>query len=114
MYSTDMKKVFLTIILLIVGLGVAVGISRATIGGNPSAAPTGRLMSIESYVAMNISELSPIKETVGGKFYVTNVEAHDGEGVVSYEDGHNAYTADFAYEMDETKGIAIKDWKVRQ
>lgn len=58
-------------------------------------------MSIEDFVKQNISALSPIKEQLGGKFYVTSIEAHGGIGTVEYEDGHNAYTADFTYEIDE-------------
>ncbi len=53
--------------------------------------------SIEEYVAKNISTLSTEPEQLGGTFYVTNIEAKDGSGLVSYEDGHNAYTADFTY-----------------
>ena len=56
--------------------------------------------SIEEYVTKNISTLSTEPEQLGGTFYVTSIEAQDGSGVVSYEDGHNAYTADFIYTTD--------------
>ncbi len=75
--------------------------------------PAPKLMSIESYVTQNISELSPIKESVGGTFYVTDIKAENGVGVVSYEDGHNAYTADFTYEMNDSTGIKITTFIIR-
>lgn len=55
---------------------------------------------IEQYVRDNISTLSPEPEVLGGTYYVTSIEAKDGNGVVSYEDGHNAYTADFTYTIN--------------
>lgn len=54
---------------------------------------------IEQYVSDNISSLSPEPEVLGGTYYVTSIAAADGKGVVSYEDGHNAYTADFTYSI---------------
>ena len=76
--------------------------------------PEGRLMSIESYISQNISELSPEKEVLGGRFYVTSVEAADGRGIVEYEDGHIALVADFTYEMSEQAGIRITSFIVRE
>ena len=52
--------------------------------------PEGKLMSIESYVSQNISELSPEKAVLGGTFYVTEIQVADGKGTVEYEDGHIA------------------------
>jgi hypothetical protein len=76
----------------------------------PTPTPT---YTVESYVSENISTLSPIKEQVGGKFFVTKIEASGGEGVVEYEDGHNAYTADFTYSTDENGNPKIETFKVR-
>jgi hypothetical protein len=78
-----------------------------------ASAPAGKIMSIESYVTQNISNLSPEPEVLGGTFHVTNIEASDGAGVVAYEDGHNAYTADFTYTMSDTEGIDITTFNVR-
>jgi hypothetical protein len=78
-----------------------------------ASAPSGRVMSIESYVTQNISTLSPEPEVLGGTFHVTAIEAADGAGVVEYEDGHNAYTADFTYTMSDTEGIEITSFRVR-
>ena len=73
---------------------------------NPSngSSSAARGMSIEQYVTQNISELSPVKEQLGGTFYVTEIEAEAGTGTVHYEDGHNAYEADFTYTIDEEHG----------
>lgn len=69
---------------------------------------TGRYVDIETYVRTSISELSPTKEQLGGTFYVTEIESSEGTGTVSYEDGHNAYTADFTYHVT-TGGQPIVD-----
>lgn len=73
----------------------------------------GRYMDIESYVRYDISNLSPIKESLGGTFYVTSLETHDGTGVVSYEDGHNAYTADFTYEISGIGQPLVRNFVIR-
>lgn len=74
-------------------------------------------MSVEDYVRLNISELSytaGTPEVLGGKFFVTEIEAQEGKGVVSYEDGHNGYTADFTYSsVGERGSIMIESFKVR-
>lgn len=78
------------------------------------AQESARVMSIESYITQNISALSPVKEQLGGTFYVTAIEAEAGRGSVSYEDGHNAYTADFTYTIDDERGIEITSFIVRE
>ncbi len=72
-----------------------------------------RTMAIKDYVRLNVSELSPIKESFGGKFYVTDIKTENGAGTVSYEDGHNAYTADFTYLIHERGVISIPSWDIR-
>lgn len=68
---------------------------EAPVVETPSTSPT-----IEEYVRENISTLSPEPEVLGGTYYVTSIEAAEGKGMVSYEDGHSAYTADFIYTTD--------------
>ncbi len=114
-----MKRYIAIALALLVVAGAWWAIEARKQGGEMACglefcAPSGRLMSIENYVRMNISELSPIKETLGGTFYVTEVEAHGGAGTVRYEDGHTAYTADFTYSIDEKAGIAVDSFTVRK
>jgi len=88
----------------------------ATGDGSVSPAPVTdvpRAVSVETYIKKHIREFSPVKEQLGGTFYVTEVEAHGGAGSVSYEDGHNAYTADFRYAIDEFGMISIDSFVVR-
>lgn len=76
--------------------------------------PAGKSVSPESYVAKNISELSPAKEVLGGKFYVTEIRAGNGTGVVHYEDGHVAFIADFTYTASDERGIEITSFTIRE
>lgn len=69
--------------------------------------------SIEEYIRNNISMLSTEPEVLGGTFFVTDIEAMDGSGVVSYEDGHNAYTADFTYSTNESGAVSVDSFVVR-
>lgn len=73
--------------------------------------PSGE--SVEAYVAANISSLSSMPEVLGGTFYVTAIEAANGKGTVSYEDGHNAYTADFSYSFREDGSVSVDSFVVR-
>lgn len=77
------------------------------------SAPVAPNESIEAYIASRISTLSPQPEVLGGTFYVTAIEAQNGSGTVSYEDGHNAYTADFTYSVSQTGAISVDSFTVR-
>jgi hypothetical protein len=104
-----------SIVILVPVIVVAAAALLAILFAMPqnASAPAGRVMSIESYVTQNISSLSPEKEVLGGTFYVTDIQAADGAGSVEYEDGHNAYTADFTYTMSDTDGISITSFTLR-
>lgn len=117
-------KAFITIILIFV-IGGVVFFYRDNIwstGALPQTATSTpddtRAMSIEEYVKLNISSLSAragAEEVLGGKFYVTSIEAHGGAGTVEYEDGHIAFTADFTYSIDASHGaITIDSFLVRK
>jgi hypothetical protein len=73
-----------------------------------------RTMDIATYVSTHISELSPVQETLGGTFYVTDVKTSNGKGIVEYEDGHSHYTADFVYSVSEDNGYTITKFRVRE
>jgi len=63
----------------------------------------------ESYLMSNISTLSPQKEVLGGKFYVTTIDwLDDRSGAVSYEDGHIALRADFKFTYADAAGTVPK------
>lgn len=55
---------------------------------------------VRNYLNENLSTLSPEPEVSGGKFFVTDLEfVDDTEVLVTYEDGHNMYRAEFVYEI---------------
>lgn len=70
-------------------------------------------MDLSTYLNVHIGELSPVQEVLGGKFYVTEVTADNGEGVVRYEDGHRSYVADFRYREVPDVGYTITKFTVR-
>lgn len=107
-------------LLAVIALGIYAGTRPAApvveeVETPRQEAPQGKLMSVESYVTQNISLLSPIKETMGGTFYVTEIEVEplENKGHVKYEDGHNAYEADFTYTSDDRTGHAILSFVVK-
>jgi hypothetical protein len=119
---TRFIAILLLAIALIVGGYFAYGKQSVpeadTISNEPpqqASGPQGKLMSVEAYVSQNISALSPIKETMGGTFYVTEIEVEpeDRKGHIKYEDGHDAYEADFTYTSDDRAGHSITSFVVR-
>lgn len=109
------KSIAIPLVLVLV---VALGLVYA-FWPNTAAAPQGKVQSIESYLTGHISELSTEPAVLGGTFYVTSVEltptgAGAGTGVVAYEDGHVAYTADFSYSADDFRGVEITNFVTRK
>jgi hypothetical protein len=112
------------IIILLVILGIiffagnntdgTTGTNATSTQGTNNATSTGTPITIEEYVRMNISALSPIKEQVGGTFFVTDIDIGNGTGTVEYEDGHNAYTADFTYDTDANGSVFVRTFRVRE
>jgi len=124
-----MTKTYIAVTLLVVStVGVALGAyywpNAPTANQNtqeptveaPNDNPTGKYMGIEAYVTYYLSELSPVKEQVGGTFYVTKLEiTGTTTGVVEYEDGHNAYVADFVYAVDaQTAQPQVTSFTIRE
>jgi hypothetical protein len=113
-------KPFITIIVIIIILvGFFFIINRTpSTGSNAYAtsttATTTESITTEDYIRENISKLSPVQSSLGGTFYVTNIEAHGGAGTVKYEDGHMAYIADFTYDVDEMGSTTIKTFTMRK
>jgi len=114
----NMKKNITILIIAIIIIAAVLGLvayqKNIPVEDTTPASGSPRLMSIENYVNSHISELSPEKAVLGGTFYVTAIEASDGTGVVSYEDGHIALVADFTYTADENTGYTITSFKVRK
>ena len=68
---------------------------------------------IKDYINNNLSELSPEKEVLGGKFYLTNIEfLKDKQATIKYEDGHTALTADIKYELGYKQNLAITEFNI--
>ncbi|MDB5260213.1 MAG: hypothetical protein JWN37_444 [Candidatus Nomurabacteria bacterium] len=78
-----------------------------------SSGDTTSKQTINEYVTANISSLSPVKEQLGGRYYVTNISSKDGYGNVYYEDGHNNYMADFTYKTGTNGKISINSFTIR-
>jgi len=56
--------------------------------------------ALRNYLRDNLSAISPEKEVLGGKFYVSKLEiTGPGKARVEYEDGHNAFSAQFDYSI---------------
>lgn len=78
-----------------------------------SAEIVARNAQAEAYVRGSISELSHTEAVLGGTFYVTDVWAGDGVGVVSYEDGHISLTADFTYTVSGG-AVTVETFVIRE
>ena len=112
-----MKRLIVILVPVIVVVAVALLViifAMPKVAAAPAPVPAGKLMSIESYVSLNIATLSSVKASAGGKFYTTSMQAAGGKGIVSFEDGHNSYVADFTYEMSDQTGIHVTSFTVRQ
>jgi hypothetical protein len=111
-----MKKILIALLALVILIGItyAVGKREDPIGEIDQSTTQNRVMSIENYVTLYISELSPVSEELGGRFYVTSISADKGNGVVEYEDGHNAYVADFSYSYEDNEAIKMESFKIRE
>jgi len=76
-----------------------------------------RSVGINEYMKRNLSGFSAeagYPGEVGGTFQVTSIEAKNGTGSVSYEDGHNSYTADFKYTTDKKGLVTVTSFTVRK
>lgn len=76
-----------------------------------------REQAVEKYLEENISALSPQKEVLGGKFYITKTTfLRNDSGVIEYEDGHILVKATFGYKIitnsDNSYTIQIDNFKI--
>lgn len=67
---------------------------------------------IKDYLASHLSALSPTKEVLGGKFYLTDITFPlSNQAVIAYEDGHIALQAEVNYTLNE-KELNIDSFKI--
>lgn len=111
------RLTFIAIAVVVLGLfGAAfyMNTNREPAYTGPHAAINERADAVESYIRANISTLSSEKEVLGGTFYVTRIRLLENTGTVEYEDGHNAYVADFTYTIsDDLKRVSVGEFTVR-
>lgn len=68
---------------------------------------------ISNYLEGNISELSPEKEVLGGKFYITSIDFLSNQKlIIEYEDGHIALKAEIDFEYLDSENIVIENFKI--
>ncbi|HOZ53511.1 MAG TPA: hypothetical protein PK142_02435 [bacterium] len=68
---------------------------------------------ISGYLEKNISELSPEKEVLGGKFYITSIDfLSDQKLMIEYEDGHIALKAEIDFKYLDSENIVIENFKI--
>lgn len=112
------KIVILVPIIVVIAaamlFGLLFGTATAPTVREPSGAVSDRVMDIDTYIRLHISDLSTVPEVLGGTFFVTDIHSSDGSGVVQYEDGHNAYVADFSYSADPNGGYSVTSFVVRR
>lgn len=69
--------------------------------------------NIIRYVSENISQLSPEKEVLGGKFYINSIDFLSSASlIVFYEDGHNSFLAEVQFEYNDPENIEILNFKI--
>lgn len=111
------RLTFIAIAVLVLGLFAAafyMNTNREPEYTGPHAELNERADAVEAYVRTNLSTLSPEKEVLGGTFYVTRIRLMENTGTVEYEDGHNAYVADFSYSIsDDLKRVSVSEFTVR-
>ncbi len=70
--------------------------------------------AVFNYLQDNISEISPEKEVLGGRFYLTSIDfLNEEEAVIEYEDGHIAFSANIKFEYTAEK-ITINKFEIIQ
>ncbi|MFH1412460.1 MAG: hypothetical protein ABIG10_00320 [bacterium] len=68
---------------------------------------------VKDYLDNHISDLATEPEVLGGSFYITETVFLDNDRIlVSYEDGHNAYTARVHYIIDHDQPLEIAEFNL--
>ncbi len=107
-----MKNVLIFILILVIGFLAFQMLERPAQQVQTGDPEVQNPDTVTAYISKNISALSPEKATMGGTFYVTNITFDAGTGTVEYEDGHNAYTAEFAYEYSDSGEVEVTSFEI--
>ncbi len=68
---------------------------------------------VSDYIRQNISALSPEKEVLGGKFYITSIDFNGPKSaIISYEDGHIAFEAKIEFEVNINNEVKIESFDI--
>ena len=108
-----MTKQKLVVIVPIVA--VVAGFTLMLVLVLPNLSPkvsAAQVQLVGSYVTQHIAELSPEPAVLGGTFHTTQIQVGTSTGSVSYEDGHIALVADFAYTVTNGQ-VTITSFIVR-
>ncbi len=97
------------IALAVIGMIVATAIFAPAIKTpeEPASEPVTVEQQVRTYFDEHLSDISPEKEVLGGKFFITSLTVATStasssgyaEGHVSYEDGHNAFVATYRFAL---------------
>jgi hypothetical protein len=84
--------------------------------GGAATADTAVEEKADAYLRAHIGKLAIEKAVLGGTFYVTSVVFSENPGLsksgtIKYEDGHNAFKADFDYVVDSQGNVSISNFK---
>lgn len=80
-------------------------------GKNKLSSENQRIIS--EYFAKNISELSPEKEVLGGKFYINSLDFIDENNlIIEYEDGHIGFIARVNFQYLSPENININNFNI--
>ncbi len=107
-----MKNVLIFILILVVGFLAFQMLERPAQQVQTGDPEVQNPDSVTAYISKNISALSPEKEVLGGTFYVTNITLDAGTGTVEYEDGHNAFEANFSYAFEADGSVNVTSFEI--
>jgi len=115
-----MKKIIIIILILLIGFLIGFSLiqnKKQTEVKNQENLATEQIsaekkLKLNKYLQENISQLSPEKEVLGGKFYITNIEyKNSDQALIEYEDGHIALKAEITFKI-ENENITITNFKL--
>ncbi len=104
-----MKKIIIIILILLIGFLIGFSLiqdKKQTEIKNQQNLATEQIsaeqkLKLNKYLQENISQLSPEKEVLGGKFYITDIKYQNNtQAIIEYEDGHIALKAEIAFKIE--------------